>query len=104
MSEELKSLVRQYNQAYEASKMLPALRARIIPVIKSQRLERTKFNFGDHAIGFHSYIDNDGLTQKLVKETLDKFYPQINKDDFMKRMLSLRKQRSVETLKIYQSK
>ena len=100
MSEELKSLVRQYNQAYEASKMLPVLRQRIIPVLKSQNMQKMKFNFGSHTIGYHSYTDTDGLTQKLIKETLARYYPQINSIEFMTRLLSSRKQKTVETLRV----
>jgi hypothetical protein len=100
MSEELKSLVKQYNQAYEASKMLPVLKQKIIPVLKTQNMQKLKFNFGSHTIGYHSYTENDGLTQKLIKETLSKHYPQINPVEFMGRLLASRKQKTVETLRV----
>ena len=100
MSEELKALVRQYNQAYEASKMLPVLKQRIIPALKSNNMHKMKFNFGSHTIGYHSYTESDGLTQKLIRETLQKYYPQINSTEFMARLLSNRKQKQVETLRV----
>jgi hypothetical protein len=104
MSEDLKALVRQYNQAYEASKMLPVLRQRIIPMLKSQNMQKIKFNFGGHTIGYHSYTESDGLTQKLIKETLQKYYPQINSTEFMGKLLSSRKQKNVETLRVISRK
>ncbi len=100
MSEELKQLVKRYNDAYEASKLLPELKARILPLIKAQNLQRIKFNFGSHSIGYHSYNDYDGVTQKMIKETLEMYYPNINKDEFMKRLLSSRRQKQTETLRI----
>ena len=100
MSEELKSLIKQYNQAYEMSKQLPILKARIIPAIKNQGLQDIKFKFGDHSIGYHNYNDTEGLTQKLIKQTLTKHYPNINASDFMNKLLGMRKIKAVETLKI----
>jgi hypothetical protein len=100
MSDELKQLVKRYNDAYEASKMLPELKARILPLIKSQNLQRIKFNFGSHSIGYHSYNDYDGVTQKMIKETLERYYPNINKDEFIKKLLSSRRQKQIETLRI----
>jgi hypothetical protein len=102
--EELKQLVKQYNEAYEASKMLPSLKARIIPAIKAQQLEKIKFNFNDHSISYHTYVDHDGLSQKLIKDTLTKYYPHINKEEFMGRLLASRKQKKVETLQVNQKK
>ena len=40
MSEELKALIKRYNEAYEASKQLPALKSRIIPALKAQNMEK----------------------------------------------------------------
>jgi hypothetical protein len=104
MSEELKQLIKRYNEAYEASKMLPELKYRIIPAIKSQNLQKVKFNFGSHTIGFHSYTDYEGISQKMIKDTLMKYYPNVNKEEFMSRLLSGRKKKQVETLSVHQKK
>jgi len=102
--EELKQLVKRYNEAYEASRMLPVLKARILPMLKAQQMQKVKFNFGDHVIAFHKYTDHDGLSQKLVKETLMKHYPQINREEFMSKLLAMRKEKQVETLQVIQKK
>jgi hypothetical protein len=102
MSEELKALIKRYNEAYEASKQLPALKSRIIPALKAQHMEKVKFNFGDHMIIYHNYTDHDGISQRMIKETLTRYYPNFNKEEFMGRLLSARKERQVETLKIIQ--
>ena len=102
MSEEVKALIKRYNEAYEASKQLPALKARIIPALKAHHMEKAKFNFGDHMIVYHSYLDHDGISQRMIKDTLGRYYPNINKDEFMGNLLSMRKQKQVETLKIIQ--
>lgn len=102
MSEELKALIKRYNEAYEASKQLPALKSRIIPALKAQNMEKVKFNFGDHMIVYHSYTDHDAVSQRMIKDTLTKYYPNLNKEEFMGRLLSSRRERQVETLKIIQ--
>lgn len=101
MSVELKSLIKQYNQAYESSKQLAVLKSRIIPALKRENMQSTKFNFGDYSIGYHSYNDHDSISQKLIKEALVKYYPTINTTEFMNRLLSERKLKNVETIKIF---
>jgi hypothetical protein len=101
MSSDIKALIKQYNQALEVSKQLPALRARIIPALKNEGMQNTKFNFGDYSIGYHSYNDHDGISQKLIKQVLTTYYPNVNSNEFMQRLLNERKLKKVETIKIF---
>lgn len=101
MSADLKMLIKQYEQAYEASRQLPALRARIIPALKQEGMQTAKFNFGDHSFGYYSYTDHDAISQKLIKQALAKYYPNVNVNEFMQRLLGERKLKKVETIKIF---
>jgi hypothetical protein len=101
MSADLKALIKQYNQAYEASKQLPVLKARIIPALKNEGMLGTKFNFGDYSIGYHSYADHDAISQKLIKQVLSTYYPNINGNEFIQNLLRERKLKKVETIKIF---
>jgi hypothetical protein len=102
--ERIKELMNRYNAAQRASCDAQAIRKQLVPLLKNTNLTKTKFNFGDRKIGFHSYNDYEGITQKLVKTVIAKKYPQINPEQFVQDLLAARKCKRVETLQVQTQK
>lgn len=76
------------------------LRSELLMNMQESGLVRTKFDFGDKIIYCNERSDNEGLTQRLLKNYLSTEYPQINQRQFMSGLLASRSKRQKRTLDI----
>jgi len=97
---ELKDLVKQYQYAHRYSQKLPKLKAELISAIKKEKLTGTVFEINDTKIAYHQYEDKDGITQKLIREVLQKSYPTLDAEVFIRTLCAARKPHKVETIKV----
>lgn len=100
MSTELKDLLREFNHAQQESKKIPQLRKRIIALIKHEGLTDTKFNFSDKTISYHTYQRYEDISQKLIREVLTEYYPQIDNKTVAQLISQRRKKKVTETIRI----
>ena len=97
---ELKEILKRYQYAHRYSQKLPKLKAELIQTIKKENLTETVFEINDTKITYHQYEDKDGITQKLIREVIQKSYPTLDADAFIRRLCAARKLRTVETIKV----
>jgi hypothetical protein len=97
---DLKELLKHYYTAYGYSQKLPKLREELINEIKKGGLKGASFEVGKSKIVYREYEDNEGLTQKLIRQVLTTHYPGIDPNKFITTLCSSRKKRLVETLKV----
>jgi hypothetical protein len=98
--ENIKELMTRYNKAQQGNQEATSLRKELIPLLKGAGLTKTKFDFGDRSISFHSYSNYEEVTQKLIRRLLIASYPQINPDQFIEDLYAARTKKSVETLRV----
>lgn len=105
MSEELKSLVNQYNKLTKYVDQRNKMRDRIVFLMKEEGLTKKKFQFsGDKAIEFHKYSRKSTISAKLVKDVLTKLYGKEQMQKVMKEIESVRKTSTVETIRYVRKK
>lgn len=98
--ENIKQLMHKYDKVQRATQEAPALRKQIVPLLKEAGMTKTKFNFGDRTISYHSYGDYEGITQALVRRLVNEKYPEIDSEQFIADLWGSRKKRTVETLRV----
>ena len=98
--ENIKELMTSYDKAQRAGSQAAIIRKQVIPLIKKANLTKTKFNFGDRNIFYHSYNDYEGITQRLIKSVIEEKYPHINSKQFISDLYTARKRKQIETLKV----
>lgn len=89
----------RYDKAQRATQEATALRKQIVPLLKEADMTKTKFNFGDRTISYHSYGDYEGITQALVRRLIREKYPEIDSEQFIADLWGSRKKKTVETLR-----
>lgn len=97
--QKIKELMTRYNSAQQAGCEAAAIRKQLVPLIKRTGLTKTKFDFGNRTIGFHSYNDYESITKKLIQSVIRDKYPQINAEQFSADLYAARKCKPVETLR-----
>lgn len=96
---EIKELMQQYDRAQRASQSVASIRKRLVLLLKQAGMTKTKFNFGDRNISYHTYGSYEELTQRLIRSVVKEKYPQIDSEQFIADLYAARKRRTVETLK-----
>jgi predicted transcriptional regulator len=100
---ELKEILKRYQYAHRYSQKLPKLKAELIDTIKKENLTKNIFEINDTKITYHQYEDKEGITQKLIREVIQKSYPTLDGEEFIRRLCTARKLRKVETIKVTQT-
>lgn len=99
--EDIKSMIQQYNKAQQMSLLMAPLRKKLVPLLKENNMTKTKFNFGDRVICYHSRGCYEEITQGLIKKVIREKYPQLNAEQFVTDLYDSRKKKTVETLKVH---
>jgi hypothetical protein len=102
MSDEIlriKELMTRYNRAQQAGCEATVLRRQLVPLLKNNGLTKTKFDFGDRTISYHTYNDYESITQRLIKAVIREKYPHINADQFVADVYGARKCKHIETVR-----
>lgn len=97
---QIKELMHKYDRIQRASQETASLRKKLIPMLKSAGLSKTKFNFGDRTIGLNTYNSYEEVTQRLIRSVIVDKYPQLDAEQFVTDLYAARKRRSIDTLKI----
>lgn len=98
--QQIKELMAKYDQAHRAGLQAAILRKQLIPLLKNADLTKTKFNFGDRTINFHSYNDYENITQQLIKSVVKEKYPNVNAECLIGDIRAARKYKKIETLRV----
>ena len=96
----IKELIASYNKAYQASQQLLSLRKQLVPLLKRADMVNTKFDLGDHTIGFHSYNSHESINKALIERVISAKYPQINAKQFIADLYAARKPKTLETIRV----
>lgn len=96
----IKELMTRYDQAQRASCEAAQLRKQLVPLLRSNNLTSTKFDFGDRSIKYHSYNDYENITQQLIRAVLREKYPQVDANRVIADICAARKSKKVETLRV----
>lgn len=79
MSEQLRSMIREYSELQQMSKQLPVLRKKLVSQIKEEGLTKNKFKLNDKVtIAYHKYSRPADLSLAMVQDTLQELYPNID--------------------------
>jgi len=96
----VKELIASYDKAYQASQQMAELRKQLVPLLKRTGMVKTKFDFGDHSIGFHSYGTHESINKALLERVIVSKYPQINAKQFIADVYAARKSKTLETIRV----
>ena len=100
MSDQLRNKLKRYNQIVEMSKQLPALKKEIMDLMRKEQLTNKKFKFDNNVISYQTSTAYQGLSQKHIKQTLEKYYPQLDATEITKRIAGSRRKETKETLHV----
>lgn len=89
--------MKEYHQALIAADRATAIKAQLIPLLRSSQWSDTPFKFSDRTIKYRSIEQPEALTQKYIIATLRRKYPELA-DEIMQTLLSSRGRKINETL------
>lgn len=95
----LKELIHRYDQLNEQSRELYKMKKQIVAELKELNMTKCRFDFGDHSLKYCSFNDYEGITQKLIRETISREYPQVDAQKLTTKIAAGRKKRVVETFR-----
>jgi len=96
-----------YNHSSTKDKLvkeIDQLKKELVPLIKKNGLTQKKFDFGDKFLRYKTFTDHGSISQKLLRDVLDTYYPSVNKQEFMQRVLSMRNSKTKETIDVINKK
>lgn len=101
VSTDLKSTLKKYYEAQQASKALPSLRKRAVELIKAEGMTDKEFKMNENTtLSYQKYTRQGDLSLKLINEVLDTLYPDINRKQIMEEIKRRRDldRKTVETI------
>jgi hypothetical protein len=96
----VKELMTSYNKAHQASQQMESIKKQLVPLLKRTGMVKTKFDFGDHSIGFHSYKSPESINKALIERVIKEKYPQINSKQFIYDLYTARNSKTLETIRV----
>jgi hypothetical protein len=96
----IKTLVKEYYTAYTHSQRLPELKVQLMQAMKRENITGKAFEIGSAKIAYKTYEEKEGLSQKFIKSTLRKHYPDMDADEFLRVLCAERGTKSLETIRV----
>lgn len=104
MSEELRTMIREYSELQQMSKELPVLRKKLVAQIKSEGLTKNKFKLNNKiTVAYHKYTRPADISLTMIQDTLKELYPNMDIKPFIERLNEKRNtgRNTTETIKTF---
>lgn len=94
----MEELSQKYKAALIASRKLPIYKSRLLQEMERHGIKSYPIRDGSGTIQYNSYKDKEGITQRLLRDVLASYYPDLNPDKFIRRVSDTQQHRIVNTL------
>jgi hypothetical protein len=90
-------LAMKYKSAYIASKKLQVYKRQLVDYMQANGIKSIPLPEGE-TVNFNTYKDKEGITQRLLRDLLRHYYPDIDAEKFINRVSSAQTHRMVKTV------